>query len=206
MPDASFAFLNVPFDREYQPLFLAFIAGLCGFGLAPKSVLEVPGSLRRLDRLTALIADCKYSFHDISRVTLSNRVPRFNMPFELGLTIGMFHTRPEQHHWYVFESTRHRAQRSLSDLNGTEAYVHEARPMKVLQTLRDALGREEHGPTMDQLRAILRDVRSAADRILQEPGSPTLFDTRPFRELRYVGGASASARIPSLRNVASVSV
>ena len=201
MPDAPCAFLNIPFDKEYEPLFLALIAGLSGFGLVPKSVLEIPGSQRRLDRLTELIATCEYSFHDISRVTLSHGVPRFNMPFELGLTIGMVQTRNSEHHWYVLESRRHRAQRSLSDLNGTEAYVHGAKPVGVLQMLRNALGRSEHKPEMGELHAILRDVRRAAREILRERGAQTLFDTRPFQKLVYAAGSSAIARIPALQRL-----
>ncbi len=201
MPDAPCAFLNVPFDKEYEPLFLALIAGLSGFGLVPKSVLEIPGSQRRLDRLTQLIANCEYSLHDISRVTLSDRVPRFNMPFELGLTIGMVQTRNLEHHWYVLESRPHRAQKSLSDLNGTEVYVHGARAVGVLQVLRNALGRSEHKPEMRELQAILRDLRRVAREILREPGVQTLYDTRPFQKLVYAANQSAIKRIPSLRKL-----
>lgn len=47
--DPTFAFLNIPFDQQFEPLYLAFIAGLSGFGLIPQSVLQIPGSQRRLD-------------------------------------------------------------------------------------------------------------------------------------------------------------
>jgi len=85
------AFLNIPFDNQYESLYLAFIAGLSGFGLTPQTVLQIPGSHRRLDRLTKLISTCQYSFHDLSRVELDHRrprIPRFNMPFELGLAVA----------------------------------------------------------------------------------------------------------------------
>src|SRR3954453_3919281 len=85
------AFLNIPFDKEYESLYLAFIAGLSGFGLTPQTVLQIPGSHRRLDRLTKLISTCQYSFHDLSRVEPDHRrprTPRFNMPFELGLAVA----------------------------------------------------------------------------------------------------------------------
>jgi hypothetical protein len=45
------AFLNVPYDRRYQRLYLAFIAGLSAFGLAPRVTIELGGSQRRLDRI-----------------------------------------------------------------------------------------------------------------------------------------------------------
>lgn len=90
------AFLNVPYDKKYEDLYLAFIAGLCGFGLTPRATVEIPGSERRLNRILSLIKDCRYSFHDLSRVELDRRsppTPRFNMPFELGLAVASAKTR-----------------------------------------------------------------------------------------------------------------
>ncbi len=37
-------FINVPFDLEYEPLYLALIAGLIGLDLLPRCVLEVPAA------------------------------------------------------------------------------------------------------------------------------------------------------------------
>jgi len=86
------AFLNIPYDRKFETLYLAFIAGLSGFGLIPHATLEIPGGERRLDRIFKLINDCSYSFHDLSKVELDRHppysVPRFNMPFELGLVVA----------------------------------------------------------------------------------------------------------------------
>src|SRR6266850_2407623 len=38
------AFLNVPYDRRYERLYLAFIAGLSAFGLAPARLSSWPGA------------------------------------------------------------------------------------------------------------------------------------------------------------------
>jgi hypothetical protein len=122
-PNPKYAFLNIPFDKQFEPLYLAFIAGLSGFGLIPQAVLQIPGSQRRLDRLTKVLSGCRYSFPDISRVELDTKrpcVPRFNMPFELGLAAGMEAHGDHTHYWYAFEAKEHRALKSLSDLNGTE--------------------------------------------------------------------------------------
>ena len=66
------AFLNVPYDATYEDLFLAWIAGLSGFGLIPHATLEIPGSERRLARIVNLLRRCRYSFHDLSRVELDS--------------------------------------------------------------------------------------------------------------------------------------
>ena len=60
------AFLNVPYDDAIQHLYLAYIAGLAAKGLPPRATLEIPGGVRRLDRIPELIAACRYSFHDLS--------------------------------------------------------------------------------------------------------------------------------------------
>jgi hypothetical protein len=64
--DPILAFLNIPFDQEFEPLYLAFIAGLSGFGLVPQTVLQIPGSERRLDRLMGLMAASISARHHIA--------------------------------------------------------------------------------------------------------------------------------------------
>ena len=79
----------MPFDGRYAPLYLAAIAGLCGLGLRPRGVVEIAGAQRRLERIHNLLERCPVSVHDLSRVEMSRGVPRFNMPFELGLAVEM---------------------------------------------------------------------------------------------------------------------
>jgi hypothetical protein len=83
--------------------------------------------VRRLDQIQSLIHSCRYSIHDLSRVQLDRRspaTPRFNMPFELGLTVGHDTQPGSPHTWFVFERISWRLQKSLSDLNGTDVYVY----------------------------------------------------------------------------------
>lgn len=120
-------------------MFCAAIAGLCGLGLKPRATLELPTSQRRLDRIFAILRQCRYSLHDLSRVELSGDVPRFNMPFELGLAVAM--RRRGRHDWWVLESRAYRLQRSLSDLNGTDPLVHGGRPRRLIQILENTFAR-----------------------------------------------------------------
>ena len=118
-------FLNIPYDRRFERLLLAYIAGLSAFGFQPRATLEIPFSRRRLERIRSLIAGSDYSIHDLSRVELDRtapRTPRFNMPFELGITVGI---DDPGHAWIVCESKLRRLNKSLSDLDGTDAYIHE---------------------------------------------------------------------------------
>jgi hypothetical protein len=193
------AFLNVPYDRRYERLYLAFIAGLSAFGLAPRATVELSGSERRLDRIIGLLRSCRYSFHDLSSVSLDRTppaTPRFNMPFELGLAIGF--SRSYRHEWFVFEARPHRLTKSLSDLNGTDPHIHGGRPDGVLDALANAFVRRRHRPTSAQLRDVYEDVSRAATAIRHQLRADTLFGARAFDELAVAGRISAQRRIPTL--------
>lgn len=196
--DPDTAFINVPYDAQYEPLFLAWIAGLSGLGLIPQAVLQIPGSKRRLDRILSLIHSCRYSFHDLSRVELDRKrppTPRFNMPFELGLAVAWAHQEDREHEWYIFEAKSHRLAKSLSDLDGTQIYIHAGTPTGVLRQLTNALARSTHQPTVKDLKAIYRDVQRAAIAIKKDHGTVSLYDTRPFLDLVYAALASARKRV-----------
>jgi hypothetical protein len=84
-------FLNIPYDKRFESLYLAYIVGLTAFGFLPRATLGVPRDTRRLERIFNLIQSCEYSVHDLSRIELDRhppRAPRFNMPFELGLAVA----------------------------------------------------------------------------------------------------------------------
>jgi hypothetical protein len=196
------AFLNIPYDRPYEPLYLAFIAGLCAFGLRPRATIEIPSSRRRLERIVELIRGCRYSFHDLSRVQLdrnSPATPRFNMPFELGLAVGWELGADPKHEWFVFESKHHRLEKSLSDLNGTDPHVHDGTAYGVLRGLTNALTRKIHDPNLAELDAIYRDLNKAAREVRLEMKGGSLFEARPFKHLVFVARRLAQARISPLR-------
>ncbi len=113
-------FLNVPYDEEYEPLFVALLAALPVLGCRPTCALEAADAGQgRLDRILALITSCEASIHDLSRTQVSGRVraPRFNMPFELGVCCAVARIGG-RHRYYVFEEKPFRLQKSLSDLGG----------------------------------------------------------------------------------------
>ena len=181
-------FLNLPYDRQFEPLFLAYIAGVTAFGMTPHATLEIPGSARRLDRIFELISSCPYSIHDLSRVQLDRNAPatpRFNMPFELGLAVA-YEKSGGRHAWFVFESMDRRIMKSLSDLNGTDVYIHGGRLDGVFAQLGNAFLRTQPRPTVPQMQAIYRALRESVSGILHETGSNTLFAGRPFQELSAI--------------------
>src|SRR5258708_6812462 len=88
-------FINCPFDSDYSPLLEAIGFAITACGYTPRCALEIIDSgYNRLTKIIDLIDVCDFSLHDISRTELNpNGLPRFNMPFELGLTLGRKHSK-----------------------------------------------------------------------------------------------------------------
>ena len=182
------AFLNIPYDDAFQDLYLAYVAGLTAFRLTPRATLEIPGSERRLDRIFHLIQTCCYSLHDLSRVEIEAHrppTPRFNMPFELGLTVALDTLHPGAHTWFVFESRARRIHKSLSDLGGTDVYVHNGQPSGVFRELCNALVRSRRQPSVQQMDAIYLELKSSLPVIMSRAGAKSAFQARVFADLVF---------------------
>jgi hypothetical protein len=194
----SSVFLNIPYDTAFEPLYLAYIAAISSFGFAPRAAIEVPGGARRLDRIFALIRSCEYSVHDLSRVQLdpsTPRVPRFNMPFELGLTVAWANREHARHDWFVCEAQPYRLQKSLSDLNGTDPYIHHGTVRGLFGQLCNAFVRAHRQPTVAQMMTIHRKLRSALPSLLHEAGAHSPFTARVFTDLCVVASAAADIEV-----------
>ena len=143
-PEPKRVFLNIPYDAKFERLYLAYIVGVIELGLQPRATLAIPGGTARLDRIIDLIQSCSYSVHDLSRVQMDRNppaTPRFNMPFELGLAVSWAKRNPRRHTWLVFESENRRAQKSISDLNGTDLNIHDGTIEGVMRELCNAFVR-----------------------------------------------------------------
>ena len=183
---SSHVFINVPYDHLFKDLYLAYIAGVSAFGLVPRATLEIPGGERRLDRISALVRSCRYSLHELSRVELDIRrpaTPRFNMPFELGLAVAWQKMARHQHTWFVFESKLRRAEKSLSDISGTDVYIHEGRVRGVLRELGNAFVRITRQPSLNQMVAIHRGLAGILPTLQKQTGASSPFEARVFRDI-----------------------
>lgn len=197
-PRPKSVFLNVPYDASFTRLYIAYIAAVSAFGFIPKATLQIPLSRRRLDRIVSLISSSDYSLHDLSRVQLDPvrpRTPRFNMPFELGLTVALQKTRLPRHSWIVLESRPHRLLKSLSDLNGTDPFIHSGTVRGLLRELSSIFVRTSRKPSVPQMYSIYRMLCSRLPSILRLSGSSTPFNARVFTDLCVLASLAAS-RLP----------
>ena len=188
-------FLNIPYDSAFENLYLAYIAGLSAFGLIPRATLEIPTSQRRLERILKLIQECAYSIHDLSRVQLdarAPRVPRFNMPFELGLAVAQ-NVRNRQETWYVCETVPHRVGKSLSDLNGTDVRIHGGTVRGVFGALCDVFVRKTRRPSVQEMYRIYLVLRRNLPTIMRQAGARDPYGARVFRDLIFAARAEQLA-------------
>jgi len=183
-PKEQAVFLNIPYDPQFTALYLAYITTLSAMSLVPRATLGITGN-RRLDRIATLIESCTYSIHDLSRVQLDRnapRTPRFNMPFELGLAVAWSKAHP-QHNWFVFESVSRRLNKSLSDLDGTDPYIHGGTVRGVMREVCNAFVSPEKQPTVPQMMKMYRELRRDSTRILKNAGAQSIFTARVFSDL-----------------------
>jgi hypothetical protein len=141
-------FVNVPFDTEYEPLFEALVFTVFACGYRVRCALEDSDSGDvRLDKLVELIRESPRSIHDLSRIKSgANDLPRFNMPFELGLALGAkrFGHRPRDR-IKIMVGERYKLPAYLSDLGGNDPDAHDHEPDKVIRIVRNYLRQSPKG-------------------------------------------------------------
>ncbi|HUA26165.1 MAG TPA: hypothetical protein VMA54_18695 [Steroidobacteraceae bacterium] len=131
-------FVNCPFDDEYATTFQALIFAIRACGFLPRSARELDdGGQPRIDKLYSLIQDCRYGIHDLSRTDLDpvHRLPRFNMPLELGIFLGArrYGRSPQRDkRLLIFDIEQYRYQKFISDLAGMDIHAHSGQPETAL--------------------------------------------------------------------------
>lgn len=138
-------FINCPFDAAYKPLFDAIVFAVfdCGF-VARCALEEDDGSQIRVQRIFGIIRQCRLSIHDLSRVEVdrSTKLPRFNMPLELGAFLGAKHFGAggqKRKACLILDRERYRYQKFISDIAGQDIKAHENDPRTVIRVVRDWL-------------------------------------------------------------------
>ena len=191
-------FLNIPYDPQFARQYLGYITAVSALSLVPEATLGITGN-RRLDRIASLIERCAYSIHDLSRVQLDRNAPatpRFNMPFELGLAAAWAQAH-SQHKWFVFESMRRRLNKSLSDLDGTDPYIHGGTVRGIMREVCNAFVSPVNQPTVPQMMKMYRELRRDSGRILKHAGAQSVFTARVFSDLCLAAAALRSKYVGS---------
>ena len=114
-------------------------------------------------------------------------LPRFNMPFELGMAVNEgFRT---DHAWYIFDDQPYQAQRTISDLNGREVLPHGGSPEEVLRLIANNV---VSGPAIMHVAAMHEIYRRVSDSVF---GGNDLISAQDFftpRTFQLIMGAAAA--------------
>jgi hypothetical protein len=138
-------FINCPFDAAYKSLFDALVFAVydCGF-VARCALEEDDGSQIRVQKIYEIISKCRLGIHDLSNVKLdrNTKLPRFNMPLELGAFLGAKYfgsKEQKQKVCLILDSEKYRYQKFISDIAGQDIQAHENDPRKVISIARNWL-------------------------------------------------------------------
>lgn len=138
-------FINCPFDSDYARIFQALIFTIFACGFRPRSARELDdGGQTRIEKLYAIIQQCRFGIHDISRTELDvlNRLPRFNMPLELGIFLGAKKyggRRQQGKRVLILDTEQYRYQKFISDLAGMDIHAHNGDQARAIRETRDWL-------------------------------------------------------------------
>jgi hypothetical protein len=181
--DPTAVFLNVPFDKRYEPLFVALLAALTAIGRKPRTVLELPEHGEgRLNRILEHLEACQVSIHDLSRV---GSPARFNMPFELGLAYAVrrYRPTPKKRSIVLLESVNHRLSRTLSDMAGFDPGIHRNKPRRIISCVLDALGTGTADPSVGKVYATWRALMKASRALKEVAGQDDVYSRTLFKRL-----------------------
>ncbi len=136
-------FINCPFDPDYKQMLNALVFVILDCGFQPRIATERDDAGEsRMRKIKELIAQSRFSIHDISRMEplKKNDLPRFNMPFELGLDFGCRDFGGgllSQKRCLILEKEEFRYRRVLSDISGNDIKAHENKPEKLVRQVRN---------------------------------------------------------------------
>jgi hypothetical protein len=186
---AGSVFINCPFDDEYWPTFEAVVFTVAACGFTPRCALEeLDSGTVRLTKIQRIIRSCRFGVHDLSRVELAaNSLPRFNMPFELGLDIAAkaFGDKPlKRKQFLILDSVPYRYQQLISDISGQDIRCHNGSPDQAIDIVRNWLRNVSHRRVPGPL-AIKREF-AAFVRWLPENCERNGFDRNDLLFIEYV--------------------
>ncbi len=171
-------------------MFRACVFTVLDAGFIPRCSREVDDATQfRLSTILLLIDGCRYGVHDLSRVQLdsTSKLPRFNMPFELGLFYSAKHfgsSNQKRKQCLVFETEKYRYQEFISDIAGVDITPHGNSSEKLILALRNWLVTASHRTTIppgEKIKTRFHAFQSDIKKVCRQKGID--YNAMPFIEL-----------------------
>lgn len=156
-------FINCPFSPDYQQFFEAIVFAVMRSGFTARCGRENDdGGEVRFEKICKIIAECRYGIHDISKTEPDpgSGLPRFNMPFELGLFLGSRKFGGREHvqkKSLILDSQMHRYQQFISDIAGQDIHSHDGKVDQLIERVATWLRDAARDPVVPGGRAISRE-------------------------------------------------
>jgi hypothetical protein len=186
---ADTVFINMPYATEYEERLLALISGLSLYGLVPTAATVAGEDPNRLGRIIEALSECTLSIHDLTWMSLDAnepKAPRFNMPFELGVAVAL--AEAVGNDYVVIDTVPNRLDKALSDIRGLDAEILDGTPMGIFRALANIFHRDDFQPEPRDFRRVLGRLNTAAARLRKIYGFQSMFEAKPFSELRRLAG------------------
>ena len=100
-----------------------------------------------------------------------------------------------KHTWFVYEGRDRRLTKSLSDLNGTDPYVHGSIVTGVFRELCSAFVRPGRQPSIQQMKRVYRDVDGSLPEVLRRAGTRSIYNARVFKDICVIASESADKNV-----------
>lgn len=145
MTNARDVFINCPFDDEFSDGFRALVFAVLACGFRARCAREIADAAEtRIEKLYRIIDQSRFGIHDLSRTELDadSGLPRFNMPFELGIFLGARRfggDGQDKKRCIIFDVEEYRYQKFISDLAGMDITAHANDPRSMVRCVRDWL-------------------------------------------------------------------
>lgn len=172
-------FINCAFDDDFTPGFQALVFAVIACGFIARCAREMSdASETRIEKLYGIIGQSRFSIHDLSRTELDpkNKLPRFNMPLELGIFLGAKRfgdADNRQKRCLVLDIEQYRYQKFISDLAGMDITEHGGDPRRMVGRVRDWLVTVSRRRAIPSTAAILKDYdafQAALPQIVKNEG------------------------------------
>lgn len=183
-------FINCPFDGPYVDMFRACAFTILDAGFIPRCSKEVDNAnLFRLEAIVKIVRGCRFGVHDLSRVELDakSHLPRFNMPFELGIFYSAKHfggAKHKQKQCIILERHKYRYHKFISDISGIDVTPHGNSIKSLIQVVRNWLvttSRRSNIPTGNDIYSRFRSFQTEMRYACRKRSLD--YDAMPFVEL-----------------------
>lgn len=171
-------------------MFRACTFAILDAGFIPRCSREVDdGTDFRLAAIVRIIRECRYGIHDLSRTELDAQahLPRFNMPFELGVFYSAKHfgnALQKKKKCLILEKQKYRYQKFISDIAGIDVTPHQNSQKKLIQAIRNWLvttSRRTTIPPGEKIDSRFRTFQSGMRKACRQRSVD--YDSMPFIEL-----------------------